>query len=89
MLPCMNKQLFGIECPSCGTQRAFFSLLEGNFTEAFTTFPAIYTLIAFFVVLALHFIDKTRSYTTLIKWLAIVNGVIMIVSYLIKISQTL
>ena len=48
MLPCMNKQLFGVECPGCGTQRAIAFLLEGEFYEAFKIFPAIYTLGLFF-----------------------------------------
>ena len=49
MLPCMNKQLFGVECPGCGTQRAIAFLMEGEFWEAFKMFPAIYTLVLFFI----------------------------------------
>lgn len=61
MLPCMNKQLFGVECPGCGTQRAIAFLLEGEFWEAFKMFPAIYTLALFFIVLGLHFLDKSKT----------------------------
>jgi len=85
MLPCMNKQLFGIECPGCGTQRAITFLIEGEFYEAFKIFPAIYTLILFFGVLFLHFFDKKRNYGKWISTLAILNGLIMIIAYLIKI----
>lgn len=84
MLPCMNKQLFGIECPGCGTQRAIAFLLEGEFYEAFKIFPAIYTLVFFFAFLLLHFIDRKRNYSKWIATLAVINGLIMILSYLIK-----
>lgn len=84
MLPCMNKQLFGIECPGCGTQRAIAFLLEGEFYEAFKIFPAIYTLVFFFAFLLLHFIDRKRNYAKWIATLAVINGLIMIISYLIK-----
>ena len=89
MLPCMNKQLFGIECPGCGTQRAIAFLIEGEFWEAFKIFPAIYTLVAFFVVVMLHFVDKSKNYSKLISILAIINGVIIITSYLIKMYNQL
>lgn len=86
MLPCMSKKLFGIECLGCGTQRSFVLLLKGEFVEAFKMYPAIYTLILFFIFIALHIVDKSRNYTYYIKWLAIINGIIMITSYIIKIT---
>lgn len=89
MLPCINKQLFGIECPGCGTQRAIVLLMEGEFYEALKMYPAIYTLLLFFVVLGLHFIDKSRNYTKWIASLAIINGIIIISSYLIKMYNQL
>jgi len=87
MLPCTNKTIFGIECLGCGTQRAIALLLKGEFVEAFKMYPAIYTLIPFFIVIGLHFIDKSRNYNNAIKWLAITNGFIMVISYLIKITN--
>ncbi|MDR2205131.1 MAG: DUF2752 domain-containing protein [Flavobacteriaceae bacterium] len=84
MLPCLNKKLFGIECFGCGTQRAFFLVLEGKFSEAFAMFPAIYTLILFFIFTGLNFIDKKRNYSGMMIGLAIANAVIMVVSYFIK-----
>ncbi|MDY0090212.1 MAG: DUF2752 domain-containing protein [Flavobacteriaceae bacterium] len=84
MIPCMNKQMFGIDCPGCGTQRAFFLLLEGEFQAAFKMFPAVYTLILLFVFVGIHLLDKNRSYHKVIIALGILNAVIMIVSYLYK-----
>ncbi len=32
---CVWKNLYGIDCPTCGMTRAFSSVLHGNFTHAF------------------------------------------------------
>lgn len=85
MLPCMNKQLFGVECPGCGTQRAIAFLLEGEFYEAFKIFPAIYTLGLFFILLSLHLLDKKRNYAKLVIASAILNGAVILIAYFIKI----
>ncbi|MGG7035587.1 MAG: DUF2752 domain-containing protein [Flavobacterium sp.] len=84
MIPCMNKKLFGFDCMGCGTQRALVLLMKGDFWEAFQMFPAIYTTILLFVFIALHFIHKSRNYKNIIIILAIVNAIIMIVSYFYK-----
>ena len=87
MIPCMNKKLFGVDCLGCGTQRAFLLLLKGEFTAAFHMFPAIYTTIFLFGFLALHFIDKSRNYHKIIIGLAITNALIMIISYIYKLTH--
>ncbi len=84
MLPCMSKKLFGIECLGCGTQRAFVLLLKGEFVEAFKMYPPIYTLVILFLFIFLHLIDKSRNYTRIVISLAIINLIVMIVSYAIK-----
>lgn len=87
MLPCMNKSLFGIECFGCGTQRALLLVCKGEFVKAFYTFPAIYTTILFFIIVGLHFLDKSRNYNKIIIFLAITNAVIMIYSYFYKLTN--
>jgi hypothetical protein len=82
----MNKKLFGIECPGCGSQRSFFLLVNGEFSAAFHIFPAIYSTLLLFVFLGLHFIDKSRDYQKIIIGLAIFNALIMIISYIYKIN---
>jgi len=84
MIPCMSKKLFGVECLGCGTQRAFALILKGDFVAAFQMYPAIYTLLLFFLSIGLHFADKKRNYQNLIRILAILNGVIMISSFIYK-----
>lgn len=84
MLPCLNKKLFGVECFGCGIQRSFLFLLHGDFAKAFHMFPAIYTTLLFFLFLGLHIIDKNRSYHKIVIFIAILNAVIMVVSYFYK-----
>lgn len=84
MLPCLNKKLFGVECFGCGSQRALLLVLEGRFSEAFHMFPAVYTLILFFGCIIISFFDKKRSYTAILISLAIVNAVIMVISYYLR-----
>ena len=87
MIPCVNKKIFGVECLGCGTQRALVLLFRGEFTTAFEMFPAIFTTIIFFIIIGLHFIDKTRNYHKLIIGLAIINAIIMIISYIYKMTN--
>ncbi|MBU7569964.1 MAG: DUF2752 domain-containing protein [Flavobacterium sp.] len=87
MIPCMNKKIFGVDCLGCGTQRALGLIFKGEFVDAFHMFPAIYTTILFFMVLGLNFIDKARNYHKAIISLAIINAVIMVISYIYKITN--
>lgn len=87
MIPCVNKKLFGVECLGCGAQRALLLVLKGEFNAAFHMFPAIFTTILFFIVLGFHFIDKSKNYHKIIISLAIINAIIMIVSYAYKMTN--
>ena len=41
LLPCAYHALFGIDCPLCGSQRAFMLLLEGQWTRSFAQYPPL------------------------------------------------
>lgn len=86
MLPCMNKQLFGIDCPGCGMQRAIQFIFNGEFLNAFKMFPAIYSLALLALFLVLHLFDKSRDYQKLIIGTAILNAAIVIISYIYKMT---
>ena len=87
MLPCLNKRLFGFDCPGCGTQRALMLLFRGDWVGAFHMFPAIYTLILLCACLALHVIDKSRNYQKAIGSLAVLNALIILVAYYYKLTH--
>ncbi|RAR47286.1 DUF2752 domain-containing protein [Flavobacterium lacus] len=84
MLPCLSKKLFGVDCFGCGIQRSFTLLLQGNFEAAFYMYPAIYSMMLFFLFIGISMIDKSRSYHKLIVFLGIITAFIMIFSYFYK-----
>jgi Na+-transporting NADH:ubiquinone oxidoreductase subunit NqrD len=84
LLPCLNKSLFGIDCPGCGVQRAFVLLIKGNFTDAFKMYPAIYTLVLFAIFLLINYRKKIKNSRKIIISFAIINLLIIIISYGIK-----
>ncbi|RIA09550.1 uncharacterized protein DUF2752 [Flavobacteriaceae bacterium MAR_2010_72] len=86
MLPCLNKQLFGFECLGCGSQRSVSLLIHGEFVAAFHMYPAIYTLIPLFVLIGINFFFKFKHASKLINTLAILSVVIIIVSYIYKLT---
>ena len=86
MLPCVNKKLFGIDCPGRGSQRALEFLFHGKPIEPFISFPAIYSSLLLGVLLGLHIFHKGKSYGKLIAVTAILNGAIVIISYIYKMS---
>ncbi|MCA0447302.1 MAG: DUF2752 domain-containing protein [Bacteroidetes bacterium] len=47
---CLIDKLFGIECPFCGTTRAFCELSNGNFINAYTFNSSIYFVASFFIL---------------------------------------
>ena len=86
MLPCLNKQLFGIDCLGCGIQRGFIYLLKGEFIAAFNVYPAIYTLVLFATFLLLNFKFKFKNSRKIIITFAIINVLIIVISYFIKMN---
>ncbi len=87
MLPCLSKQILGIECFGCGGQRALSLLLHGEFIAALKMYPAIYTLI----LLALFFIYTfffNIKYQEKIKiTLVVLNIAIIVINYILKITN--
>lgn len=87
MLPCLNKKFFGFECLGCGMQRALNLLLHGEFIAAFKMYPAIYTLVLMVTFIAINFFFKVKYAQKIISILAIVNVLIIVSSYFIKMNQ--
>jgi len=87
MLPCLNKQLFGIDCLGCGIQRATALLFKGEFVAAFKMYPAIYTLIILLIFLITNIWVKFK-YDRIIKIsLIILNVLIVVIGYMIKMNK--
>lgn len=84
MLPCLNKQLFGLDCLGCGAQRAFVMVFRGQFSAAFQMYPAIYTILFLLFFLLLNFFVNFKKAFQIKAGLLILNAVIIIVSYYFK-----
>ncbi len=83
MLSCKWKEL-GLECTGCGLQRSFIYLLKGEFSEALTIYPAIYTLILMFAFLGIHLKFNFNKGAQILKWLFVLNLAIIIIHYIFK-----
>ena len=84
MLPCMWKKTFNVDCMGCGMQRSIALILEGKFVAALYMYPAIYTLIAMFTFLLIHFKFHFKNGHKILLGLFILNISIIVVSFLIK-----
>ena len=87
MLPCLTKKFFGIECFGCGFQRSLVFLFQGEFMAAFYMYPAIYTLFMFAVFLIVNMFFKIKYEEKIKLILVVLNVVIIVTSYIIKINQ--
>lgn len=84
MLPCLSKKLFGIDCFGCGIQRAVVLLFQGEFEAAFYMYPAIYSMLLFFLFIGINFLDKSRNYHKIIMTLGVITAIMMVTSYFYK-----
>ncbi len=85
LLSCRWKDTLGVECMGCGLQRSFIHLLKGEFIEAFHVYPAIYSLIGMLIFWVFHMKFHFLKGELVLKWLLIINVIIILVSYIIKI----
>ncbi len=87
MVPCINKKIFGVECLGCGMQRATALLFSGQFEAAFKIYPAIYTIFLLLAVIAVNFFIKFKFDYQIKNGLILLNAIIMVVSYFIKMNH--
>lgn len=81
LLPCINKSLLGMECFGCGGQRAVILFFQGNFTEAFYMYPAIYPILLLLAFLVFNLFFKFRRDFQVKIGLIIFAGTVMAVNY--------
>lgn len=68
----------------CGMQRAALLVFKGDFADAFYMYPAIYTLILLFGVIAVNTFRNFKHAYKIILILAVLNGIIIIGNFIIK-----
>jgi hypothetical protein len=79
--------LFGVECPGCGMQRALIELLKGNFMESLELYPALLPMVLLFSTLIVHLVFKLKYGAEILKYLFLFTVLIIVVSYIVKISS--
>jgi uncharacterized membrane protein YoaK (UPF0700 family) len=83
LLSCQWKSM-GVECMGCGFQRSVIHLLKGEFSEAFSIYPAIFTLILMIAFLGLHIKYNFVKGHKVLLWLFLLNLGIIIINYIFK-----
>ena len=83
-LPCLVKDIFGIECPGCGFQTAVLLLLKRELWESVKIYPGLLPLIVFIGLAMAHFVGVKKITPGAIKFAGFVCLLIILISYLLK-----
>jgi hypothetical protein len=83
---CSFKQLTGVDCPGCGSQRAFILLLKGRIWESICMYPALIPIIIMLLALVLHLVFKFRNGADFLKYNFITVMALITLGYIIKMS---
>lgn len=89
MLPCLNKQLFGMDCLGCGAQRALLLVVQGKFAAAFQMYPAIFSILILLLFTFVNFFIKFKFAFHIKIALIVISAVIIVASYISKVSHIL
>ncbi len=84
LLACPIKSSFGLDCPGCGSQRAFISLLKGNLIESLSYHAALIPFMITIAMLILQLIKKHDHGGIWVMWCFIVTSGITLIQYIIK-----
>ena len=83
-LPCAYKQLLGIECPVCGSQRAFIALLKGNIIESIKLYPALIPTLIIIILITFQMILRWKRGWHLIRILFFADFALIMASYILR-----
>ena len=84
MLPCAYKQLFGIDCPICGSQRALLLLLKGDFVGSWVMYPPLAFVVSLAFLGLLRLADKRIVSRRLLERTSIITLVVVSLNYAYK-----
>lgn len=87
LLPCLNKQLFGIDCLGCGAQRALLLVFQGEFAAAWKMFPAIYSILFLLAFVMTNLFVQFKNAFIIKISLIILSAFIIIAGYIFKMSH--
>jgi len=73
-----------MECPSCGAQRSFMALMQGNITESILLFPALLPLMVVAVLTIIHLIRPVKNGPKWIVRLFVFSAGLMLAGWIWK-----
>lgn len=85
-LPCLIKQVTGVNCPGCGLQRSCIALLKGDVVTCIKMYPAFLPMLLFFVYLMVHKRYQIAYSTKIIQTGIAAIFIIILASYIYKLT---
>lgn len=85
MLPCMSKQLLGMDCPGCGLQRAVALLLQGEIAASFLMYPGLFPMMGLFLFIGADRIFRFPSGQRITAALGILTVFAILLNFALKI----
>jgi hypothetical protein len=84
MLPCMGKQLTGMDCPGCGIQRSISFLLQGHISDSFLMYPGLFPGIFLFFFLVFDSFTQVKHGEQIKLWATMITIGTILTSFLVK-----
>ena len=85
MLPCMSKQLTGMDCPGCGIQRSISLLLEGHLEDSFLMYPGLFPGMFLFFFLIFDWFADVKHGEQIKLWATMITIGTILTSFIVKI----
>jgi hypothetical protein len=89
MLNCMVKAATGFPCPGCGSQRAFWLLIEGDIVGSLQMYPALVPAFITVLFTLLHLYFRFARGHRVIVGMTAFSVTLMIVNYIVGLTLTL
>ena len=86
MIDCSWRSTFGVDCLTCGFQRSFQLLIEGDVVGSFYQFPATTPFLLCILFLGAHLIWKFQIGPRIIVGLFSTTAVLIVINYIVKLA---
>ncbi len=84
LFTCFFKAHFGIDCPGCGLQRAFISLLKGNLSESLHYHAALIPFMLTIFLLIGQILLKRDNGAKYVMWAFILTCAVTFVQFIVR-----
>ena len=60
-IPCVFHEITNLYCPGCGITRMLFSIIKGEFYQAFRYNPLLFIMLPFFIFLLIDYLYNSQK----------------------------